>query len=402
MEKCDRRNFERDTMKILIITDGIFPFVIGGMQKHSYYLTKWLVRLGEQVTLVHCVPHGKKLPTHQEVLSGMELEATDTFESVAIHFPMPGVIPGHYLKESYLYSKQVYNKLKSRLQEFDFVYAKGFSAWHLLYEKQTNKSLPPVGVKFHGYEMFQKPPSFKARLQNFLLKPPVKWNNLHADYVFSYGSKITDIVLGIGVDRKRIIEIPTGIDASWIRTSLTNNTKLEFVFLGRYERRKGIDELNKALQIVLQQYDIHFHFIGPIPPSKRIVSDKITYHGTIMESERIKSVMDDCQVLVAPSHSEGMPNVIMEGMARGMAILTTPVGAIESVVDRSNGWLVIPADSSSILTTLKEIVEMSSSGLLAKRENSLKKIRYFIWENIASQTQHEIAKVLSDITFARK
>lgn len=378
-------------MKILILTDGIYPFVIGGMQKHSYYLAKFLVEKGQQVTLVHCVAHGEKLPLREDVLKAMGLDNTNIIETIAVSFPKAGMLPGHYLKESYIYSKIVYEKLKSRLEEFDFIYAKGFSAWHLLHEKQKNKSIPPVGIKFHGYEMYQKPPSFKARLQNILLRGPVKWNNLHADYVFSYGYKITEIIQSLGVVNDRIIEIPTGIEQSWLGNKIPTADKLNFLFIGRYERRKGVEELNLALQSLLPNELFHFHFIGPIPPSGRILSDKITYHGAVMESERIKEITDSCQVLVTPSHSEGMPNVIMEGMARGLAILTTRVGAVEAVVDESNGWLVAPGDSIELANNLRAIIHSDRNLIKQKQENSRKKITSFLWENIADSTINHIA-----------
>jgi len=377
-------------MKILILTDGIYPFVIGGMQKHSYYLTKMLVEQGQQVTLVHCVPYGKKLPTHDEVVESMELKNKNGLDSIAIHFPKAGVIPGHYLKESYLYSKRIYDKLKHRLNEFDFIYAKGFSAWHLLHEKQQNKSIPPIGVKFHGYEMFQPPPSFKARLQNLLLRGPVKWNNLHADYVFSYGSKITTIIEQLGVQKKKIIEIPTGIESSWISQSIGENEKLNFVFVGRYERRKGIDELNFALRQLPASTAFHFHFISPIPHSKRLSDERITYHGSITDTVQMKSILDNCQIMVVPSHSEGMPNVIMEGMARGLAVLTTPVGAIEEVVDDTNGWLITPGDKNALKNKLQEILSLQLFIIKQKQEQSRMKISGFLWENIAKLTMEEL------------
>ena len=40
-------------MHILLLTDGIYPFVLGGMQKHSAILTEELIRKGIKITLVH-------------------------------------------------------------------------------------------------------------------------------------------------------------------------------------------------------------------------------------------------------------------------------------------------------------------------------------------------------------
>ena len=45
---------------------------------------------------------------------------------------------------------------------------------------------------------------------------------------------------------------------------------------------------------------------------------------------------------MCPSYSEGMPNVIMEAMSRGLAIIATDVGAVSKLVDEENGWLINP------------------------------------------------------------
>ena len=40
-------------MKISLLTDGIFPYVIGGMQKHSFYLVKYFAKRGIYIDLYH-------------------------------------------------------------------------------------------------------------------------------------------------------------------------------------------------------------------------------------------------------------------------------------------------------------------------------------------------------------
>lgn len=384
-------------MKILILTDGISPFVIGGMQKHSFYLAKFLALRSHEVTLVHCVPFGKTLPSQEETVAAMDLPVGHSFTSVALHFPQAGAMPGHYLKESYLYSQNIYNRFKDRLNEFDFIYAKGFAAWYLLAQKAKGVLMPNVGIKFHGYEMFQPPASLKSRIHHWLLRGPVKWNNRNADYVFSYGGKITPIIESIGVSKSKIIEIPTGIESNWLSSKLNSNSEsnIQFVFVGRFERRKGIEELNKALMSILPAGGFHFHFVGPVPPSQKIKSELITYHGAISEKKELQAVLDQCQVIVVPSHSEGMPNVIMEGMARGLAVIATDVGAVSVVVDQSNGWLIKPGSVEDLQNALTDALRITPDEIVEKRKNSQEKISKFFWENVVVQTESEIEKRIS-------
>ena len=54
-------------MKVALITDGINPYVIGGMQKHSTYLAKHLVQNGVKLDLFHFVNSEDEIPTEKEV-----------------------------------------------------------------------------------------------------------------------------------------------------------------------------------------------------------------------------------------------------------------------------------------------------------------------------------------------
>lgn len=380
-------------MRIALLTDGINPYVIGGMQKHSAYLAKFLVERGVEVELFHCVPFGKRMIPEKEVKEKMELPQDAPLTAHCLQFPKADWLPGHYLKESYAYSGSIYNMIKDRLDDFDFIYVKGFAGWKLMERKKKGLVTPPVGVKFHGYEMLQKAPSFRVKMEHMLLRGPTKFNNLHADYVFSYGGRITPIVESIGVERDRIVEIPTGIAAYWCADA---PEKIEgprsFLFVGRYERRKGIEELNASL-LELANEDFTFHFIGPIPNDKRLKLDQITYHGKVMEERKIQKIMAQCEVLVTPSHSEGMPNVIMEGMARGLAVIATDVGAVAAQVGEENGWLL---DSPATLTeTLQKAINLDRDSLMIRRRASIDKVRNtFTWEKVAESTEKAITRLV--------
>ena len=221
-------------LKIALLTDGIFPYVIGGMQKHSYYLAKYLARNSIYVHLYH-TPF--RSPRTQEMmrLSCFTEEEKKYIQPCLIDFPKLGSLPGHYLRESYAYSCLLYEKFLQS-PKVDFIYVQGFAGWKLLEEKRDGLKCPPIGVNYHGYEMFQQAASFKSAMAQILfLKKPVLFNCRNADYVFSFGGKVTALIKNkANVSVEKIIEIPIGIEESWLNDSIRDTSAVrKFIFVGR-------------------------------------------------------------------------------------------------------------------------------------------------------------------------
>ena len=371
-------------MHVALITDGISPYVLGGMQKHSFYLVKYFAKHKIHVDLIHY--NDSKYDIN--LLEFFTEEERIYIHSTVLSFPTSAKFPGHYLYKSYKYSCLAFDAIKDKLSAYDFIYTKGFAGWKLISEKHKGNIICcKIGVKFHGYEMFQIAPEPKAKLQQFLLRPFVKKISQQADVVFSYGGKITNIIKSIGVNPNHIIEIPSGVEKEFIGNSIAAHKESyrKFVFLGRAERRKGIVELNDVLQkLISEKQNFKFEFIGPIPDSMKIIHDSIIYHGEIRDTQKIKNLLSQNDVLVCPSWSEGFPNVILEAMASGLAIIATDVGAIAAMVSNKNGWLIEPANKEQLETSLIEAI--NTKDLTSKKEQSLKLVQTkFNWDIIAQK-----------------
>ena len=376
-------------MKIALLTDGIHPYVIGGMQRHSFYLAKYLALNNIYVDLYH-------LNKSKYDISNLEFFSNDEkkfINSLVVDFPDFGNLPGHYLRESYEYSKRIFD-LFIKNSNVDFIYVKGFCGWKLIEEKRKGYKCAPVGIKFHGMNMFQKPPSFRGRLEQIMFRPAVKFNMKNSDYVFSYGGKISDIIHSIGVQDSKIIESPAGIEEEW----LTNNVKIQnhvrkFLYVGRYERLKGIQELSEAIMDINEKEKFEFHFVGPIPEELKIKNKNILYYGEISERAEILKIMDSCDILVLPSYSEGMPNVILEAMARMLAIIATDVGAVNKMVSQENGWLIDSPEPQRIKSAIVSAMNISDADLSKRKQASLKKVtENFIWKQIIKKLIGEISR----------
>ena len=385
-------------MKIAFLTDGIYPYVLGGMQRHSTNLIKHLALNGFEITLFHCVYDDSKLPIENEVNSQLfENQSTVNVRVVGIKFPKSNSFPGHYLFNSRKYSILVYQELlRLNIYSFDFIYCKGFSGWKLIIEKKKLPKIPTIGLNFHGYEMWQDSAGMKSKLIQLFFRPFVKWQSINSDFVFSYGGKINNILEKIGVSKDRIIELPSAIEKKCIRVSkITTSDVIKFLFVGRYERRKAVEEINDSvLSLNKQGINFEFHFIGPIPSSKKVNANNVIYHGTLTNNEEIFSVTDTCDVLLCPSFSEGMPNVILEAMSRGLAVIASDVGAVSLLVSSDNGVLLEKNNSASISDALIYFSNLGKDELVELKKKSIEKIQdNFTWNVVVKDFSNKISRI---------
>ncbi|HXD92196.1 MAG TPA: glycosyltransferase family 1 protein, partial [Bacteroidia bacterium] len=109
-------------MRIALLTDGIWPYRIGGMQKHSYYLVKYFAQQGVHVDLYH-MNDSKYDINELEFFTEEEKKFITPF---VFTFPNKGRWLWHYLQESYLHSKMMFECFVKQTP-VDFIYSKGYT-----------------------------------------------------------------------------------------------------------------------------------------------------------------------------------------------------------------------------------------------------------------------------------
>lgn len=354
-----------------------------------------MARLGADVSLFHTVRDSADRSA-AESLEGFPVDAVPRLRSFVVDYPIPGRFPGHYVGDSWRYSRRLLERYRAERVSVDFIYAQGLTGLAFVEARRTSRRLlPPVGVNQHGYEMFQPTADFKSYLQQLMLRGTFARLARDADCVFSFPGKIRSIVRKrCGVPDDRIIEVPNAIDASWIRADRPPpKEKRRFVFIGRHERRKGVPELVRAIKLC-EVNNAEFHFIGPIPKELQLDRSSVIYHGPVSDTIRIQQLLDACDVLVCPSYAEGMPTVVLEAMARGLAIIATDVGATREWVDENNGVLLASPAAPSIARALTQLNTLPQSTLADLQLASIRKARECTWPHAASKTVHAIRSML--------
>ena len=329
---------EPGELRLLFLSDGLAPFVMGGMQQHSALLIKYMAPLVQHITLMHCGQINEPVANSEDILK--EIGQPANVQVIGLPFVDRGKWPGHYLRASQRMSQEYLNAAGD-LNAYDAVYAQG-----LMGDAFLSKH-PKVMVNLHGLNMFQSGFAIPEKLMKAWMRPRFKKQINKAWRVVSLGGKLTDTLIAMGVTEDRIAIIPNGIESKWILNENELRARLErrheertrFVMVGRYEFVKGLHVLQAAMRGLTEA--IELHMIGDWPTWDAGIHN-VVHHGVIRDKQALMAILDDCDVLIVPSLSEGMPTVILEAAARGLPSIASDVGAVAEIVPRHSTF--VPGD----------------------------------------------------------
>jgi len=125
------------------------------------------------------------------------------------------------------------------------------------------------------------------------------------------------------------------------------------VYAGLLAPSKGMKELAAAALPLLEQHpSFQLVCIGSGPAEEDLVSSQHPRLQVLGElaPESIPPYLQAADFLVFPSHSEGMPQTVLEAMQCGLPVVATAVGGIpEAVTHEDNGLLVPPRRAEALL-----------------------------------------------------
>lgn len=149
---------------------------------------------------------------------------------------------------------------------------------------------------------------------------------------------------------------------------------VEFCFISRVMKEKGIDEYLEAATTIKQKYDnAVFHICGFCDGNYEEILEAhqkdgiIVYHGMV---RNIQEVLAYTHCTVLPSYFEGMSNALLESAACGRPLLTSNVpGCMETFDEGVSGFGVTVRDAKDLAKVMERFL------LLPKEEKKMMGIK---------------------------
>lgn len=137
----------------------------------------------------------------------------------------------------------------------------------------------------------------------------------------------------------------------------------QILFLGEMGPRKGVPELIQALAMLPKgdAWRATLAGNGAVKESAaeiaRLGLDRnVTVRGWA-DPQEVDGLLRSADVLVLPSHHENLPMSVIEGMAYGLAVVTTPVGAVPDIIVPGETGLLCPAgDAAALAESLRILI----------------------------------------------
>ncbi len=155
------------------------------------------------------------------------------------------------------------------------------------------------------------------------------------------------------------------------------------LFLGDFSQRKGVRDLLAAAPVVLQRRPATcFVIAGGQPPADvaaqaEALDGAVRFPGFVRGADKLRW-LQEASLLVLPSYAEGLPVAVLEAMAAGLPVVTTPVGGVPDFFrDGVNGRLTPPGDVSALTDAIAGLLDDLASSRAMGQHNRQQALEQF-------------------------
>jgi len=255
-----------------------------------------------------------------------------------------------------------------------------YGFWYGFRRRQKGSGAgPPYVMSMHGleerrnYAMARE--AKKGRAHYFRLKNRI-WQHFYHMHTYRWSIETADqcivtnreallfLQMRYGIAPERVWFIPNGVGQEFFHRSAWSDTpEPKLLFVGTWIDHKGIYALAEAFeQLLALAPRVQLTIAGSTETEERVrhyfspaAQGAINVRPFISRAE-MPELYSQHDIFVLPSLVEGMPLVLLEAMASGLAVVTTESsGMTDLVEDGHDGLLTIPGDADSLTVAISAL-----------------------------------------------
>lgn len=395
-------------MKVLFVSSMYHRLDRRSSARHIHRQVLALRDRGVEVQVLCPIPYRFRAP--REVSSGSPLPASYELDGIVVHHALYRTPPLRWFpRQGVARLARVLVRNGRRIHDrfaFDLVHAKRlFPTATAARRLADSVGVPLVGAAA-GSDVHTHPkrgPAWAALVREAIEE---------SDRVVSVSEGLATQIRALGRPKRPVAVVYNGVeeapclsseDQVLMRRSLgLPEEGVGICFVGNLLSAKGVPEL---LRVFARLHDAHpdawLVLVGAGPLHGAVAGQsrdpwqaRVFAPGPVAH-KRVSDWMGASDLLVLPSHDEGLPNVVLEAMASGLPVVATEVGGTaEAVVDGTTGLLVASRDEAGLFDALQRMIR-DAHLRRAYGEAGRERVRaHFTWEECGRRLETLYRQVL--------
>jgi len=343
-----------------MISELFMPYVKGGVERRNWEIARRLARNHE----VHVFTMRPPNTLAEEIIEGVSVHRTSCVDRL---YDTKG---RRRVRPALEFALGLFRRLGRERRRFDVVDCSAFPFFPCYPARSFSKRQgAPLIVTFHevwgGYwrEYFGNRVMAEAGriVERSVARLP--------DLIVSV-SRLTSkrLVNDLGVDPKRIVHVPNGVDLSVFDARACIKDPDMVLFVGRLVPSKRVDLAVRALARVREVYPrVKLHIVGDGPELSSLkslveglgLSGNVSLLGTLPTYKEVADRMMRSRLFVMPSTREGFGMVVLESMAASTPVIVAKYeanAALELVDHEHTGFVVEPDSPDAIAEAIMRLL----------------------------------------------